>query len=226
MTTAESNSPVPSVWKRILECSVFAGPVGWLLLIAVGSLVTLLPSGGGSESLSSAFGLAFGGGFLVIMLLVVLGWLISPVALYLDAEQVGDAGLSWEPNPVLYAVGGFFFSGLVTLHYLYKRHQHTVDERSPRWTWYLVAQFFLVAPASALVAYLVHPVALGAAALSVAAFLVGIYTDAAYVSAQGADWRPNPINYYFGAAMSLPFVVVPLLIAGYYLFRRGRAVGF
>ncbi|MFC6837341.1 hypothetical protein [Halomarina ordinaria] len=78
---------------------------------------------------------AFGLLFVVVVPLVLFGLLVSlvlPVALYLDAEAVGEAGVGWEPDPVLYALVaavGLFAQGLpvqpaVAVYYLYLRRRH------------------------------------------------------------------------------------------------------
>lgn len=78
---------------------------------------------------------AFGLAAVLIVPLVLVGLLVSlllPVALYLDSEAVGRAGVGWEPDPVLYAIAGvvgLFAQGLpiqpaVALYYLYRRHEH------------------------------------------------------------------------------------------------------
>lgn len=81
-------------------------------------------------------GMLFGaGGFVVLMgamLVMLLVGLALPVALYLDAEAVGDVAPDWDPDPVLYAlvaVVGLFTQGIpvqpaVAAYYLYQRHRY------------------------------------------------------------------------------------------------------
>lgn len=69
------------------------------------------------------------------MMLYALGGLILtvmlPIALYVDANEITESNLSWEPDPILYGLLGlvnFLAAPLigigVALYYLYKRHQH------------------------------------------------------------------------------------------------------
>lgn len=67
--------------------------------------------------------------FLVVAVFVVV--MMLPVALYFDARAVGLSHVDWEPDPILYAIGGlsqFVVTPLVAvavaLYYLYQRHEH------------------------------------------------------------------------------------------------------
>lgn len=213
---------------RVLEASILFAPVAYALLFALGGLLSLLPGSGatGESVTTQAFGLAFGVGLFAILGLGLLFLVLNPVAIYLDAQAVNEAGLEWEPNAPLYAIGSVFLGGLVPLHYLYKRYQHTADGTTHAWTWYLVAQFLVIAPGAAVLMAVVHPVMLTPLALSAGAFLVGIYRDAAYVRTRTDEWLPNPINWYLGAAFSVIFFGIgPLLVCAYYLFKRRKTVG-
>lgn len=123
---------------------VAAAAAFWAVAYALGVLFALVAVlgvfggafvGGGHgfpvPFLPGAFGLAA----VLIVPLVLVGLLVSlllPVALYLDSEAVGRAGVGWEPDPVLYAIAGvvgLFAQGLpiqpaVALYYLYRRHEH------------------------------------------------------------------------------------------------------
>lgn len=242
MPDGAPTATVESIWKRVLEASILFGPVGYALLFAVGGLVTLMPSSGGATGAaagpgaasapgmaagaSAAFGLAFGAGLLVMLGLGLLFLALNPIALFLDAEAVNEAGLEWEPSGALYALGSLFLGGLVPLHYLYKRYQHTADGTTHAWAWYLVAQFLVVAPLAAVLAVVVHPVMLTPLSLSVAAFLVGIYRDPVHVRTRSDGWLPNPINWYLGAVFSVALLGVgPLVVAAIYLYKRRKAIG-
>ena len=67
-------------------------------------------------------------GFAVVLFAV---FIMLPVALYMDARQVAQADLDWEPDPTLYGILGllqFFVTPIVgffvSLYYLYRRHEH------------------------------------------------------------------------------------------------------
>ena len=130
---------------------------------------------------------------------------------------------------MLYGVVGFFFSGLVALHYLYKRHQHVAA--SPAWNkwWYGVAACFVVAllalvtPASPLPTMAVLPLATMFVGMGVLPIV--IYKDAVHVRTDSDGWRPNPVNYYLGTFFGAILLVGPAVVSGYYLYKRHKYVG-
>ena len=71
----------------------------------------------------------------LVVPILLLGMLLAvffPVAIYLDAEAVADAGVGWDPDPFLYGLlgaAGLFAGGapvqpVLGLYYLYRRHEH------------------------------------------------------------------------------------------------------
>ena len=133
------DADVDSRWWLV----VAAAAAFWAVAYAIGALFALVAVigvfggafvggyGGPVSFLPGAFGLAA----VLIVPLVLVGLLVSlllPVALYLDSQAVGRAGVGWEPDPVLYAIAGvvgLFAQGLpiqpaVALYYLYRRHEH------------------------------------------------------------------------------------------------------
>lgn len=223
------------MWAAILEASLFVVPVTLGVLYGVAFVAAGLSGGtavpgeaGARGPTSTVVSLVLGGGVVLLTGVVLLLAVLVPLALFFDASELNDLDLEWEPEPVLYAVLGFFLSGLVTLHYLWKRHEYVVEPDT--WEgWWTVVAGYLVVGAVAIALSAVVPMA-GVSVGGVAVLLFGLtpvalYKDAAYVRSTDSDWRPNPVNYYLGAVFGtfLFFLVVPLSI--YYLFRRNRHVG-
>ncbi|NHN46126.1 hypothetical protein G9464_00745 [Halostella sp. JP-L12] len=107
--------------------------VGWMIAWALlgagefGPAAMPMPGGG--------MPFAFAPMLLGMLLFGTAGTLLTaayPVALYLDAGAVADAGVGWDPDPVLYALVGvvgalstaFAFAVPLSAYYLYRRHQH------------------------------------------------------------------------------------------------------
>lgn len=235
MTAKHSYPTADTVWSLVLELSLFVAPVVFGLLFG-GSLVFGAfagTSGGGATGpgtttpMDQAMGVVLGVGFLGFILLALLLAVLVPVALYLDASALNDLDIEWEPEPVLYAILGFLFSGLATMHYLYKRHQNVVDPDTWEGWWTVVAAFLGVGLVAAVLSVAVPSI--GAPVAGIAAILFGLtpvalYQDATYVRSTDSDWRPNPVNYYLAAVFGwFLLLIVPLSL--YYLFRRGRSVG-
>lgn len=56
-----------------------------------------------------------------------------PIAQYMDARAVTNAGLEWTPDPLLYGLLGLrqlvvtpVIGLVIAVHYLYRRHEHVV----------------------------------------------------------------------------------------------------
>lgn len=225
MSSEDQIATVESRWANALEYAIFgypamAGIAGLVLFYTFAS--SSEGPGGGMMVLGVAYLLGILGAFVLSILIAV--------SLYFDAKRLGDADLDWQPSPILYGVGGFFFSGLLALHYLYKRHQHVAA--SPGWNkwWYGVACCFVVTLLA-----LVVPLSSSLptmAALPLATMFVGmgvlpiaIYKDAIHVRSGGDEWKPNPVNYYLGAFFGSILPGGSVLVSGYYLYKRRRHVG-
>lgn len=197
------------------------------LLLGVPILFLLVSAGMAVLSLAEvelAYGVAA-----VWLLSIPLGLLLAvavPVLLYFDAKELGEHELDWTPNPGLYVVLGFLFSGLTVLHYLYKR-QEVVRDDAGDGRWWLLAVGGLVAPvlvgvlASATSTFGLFPLATGFALL----LPVGVYKDAEYVRESDAGWDPNPTMQFTLAYVSVVTVLFSLPYLGYYLYKRYTSVG-
>lgn len=234
MTREPSRPAVETTWTTVLEASLFLFPVMAGLLfggaLVVGALVGA-PGGaegpGAADPVATAMGTVLGVGVLLFLLAAVLLALLVPVALYLDATALNDLDLEWEPEPVLYAVLGFFVSGLATLHYLWKRHRHVVDPDTWDGWWTVVGAFLLVGFAAAVLSVVVPSMAVpvvGLAAMLFGLTPAALYKDAAHVRSTDSDWRPNPVNYYLAAVFGVVLLLV-VPVSMYYLFRRSQHVG-
>ncbi|GAA3877667.1 MULTISPECIES: hypothetical protein [Haloarcula] len=184
----------------------------------------------GMASIFGTFGVWYIGGIVVAL----ISWLVTPIVLYFDTKKIRDADVDWDPNPVLYAVGGFFLGYLMKLHHLYHRHQYVVDWVDRDWWWTVVAVGTVLPPVCiALGATLVSSgslgigfVLVGVGILTAVPFSVAIYRDATYVRLQSGAWQPNPGNYVnLGVFFLLLGPIVYPIIGCYYLFRRHRAIG-
>lgn len=135
MATTGAGTTVPSRWWYW----VLAYPISLLIvlpllvvlaIVAVAPVVLLgaspAPGVGGVWIVIALFGgaivLALVGGLVVIFAML-------PVALYFDARAIAEAGIDWEPDPLVYAlIAALQFVvtpavGLViALYYLYRRH--------------------------------------------------------------------------------------------------------
>lgn len=221
--TSDSEDVLVTRWSRLLEYAIFSYPI-MLAVIFVGPLVLQSGVAGGTSygrnPLAGTVAVLMVVGFLLTSVLMIL----VAVSLYFDAKAVSGTDVEWSPSPVLYAIGGFLFSGLVAFHYLYERHRHLGSSaRSGNW-WYAVVAYLGLAVLVAVLAVLptsFDPV-LTVAGLLGAVLPIALYLDAAYVSSSGGDWQPNPVNYYLVAFFGSILVVVPAILSGYYLFKRRR----
>ncbi|WP_436909875.1 hypothetical protein [Halosimplex marinum] len=230
---------VPSRAYRGLELFLLIPPV-LMALFALGTVLLFVIGFGGGSTAGSAGtaatgsvggvaspGAAMAGGVVIAWVLALVFGLASAVAiplfLYFDAGRVAVQDLEWEPSQGLYAVAGFFLSGLVVWHYLYKRHQYVVDWVGTQAWWYLALMGVgvgilgvagsAIQPGLALVGLLGLPL-----------FTTGIYKDATYVRLN-SDWRPNPVNHFLGAFFTGVIAVLGVFYFGYYAYKRHEHVG-
>ncbi|AHB67500.1 hypothetical protein HISP_10285 [Haloarcula hispanica N601] len=184
----------------------------------------------GMASIFGTFGVWYLGGIVVAL----ISWLVTPVFLYFDTKKVQEADVDWDPNPVLYAVAGFFLGYLMKLHHLYKRHQYVVDWVDRDWWWTVVAIGAVLPPVCLVLGGVLASsgsigiglVLIGVGILTAVPFSVAIYRDATYVRLHSGAWQPNPGSYVGFSVFFFLFgpVVYPIL-GCYYLFRRHRAIG-
>ena len=160
---------------------------------------------------------------------------ILAAAIVLDAHSIRTAN-GWDPNPGLYGVAALAVAPLAGVIYLARRHRALGTAAGPSWWWTVVA-FSLATTligfaAAAVGAILVIPelavsgVAV-AGAIAVGTFPIAIHQDAAYLTERtGANgrWRPNPGVYLGLAFLSLSLPPLQPVLAGYYLWRRRRAL--
>lgn len=209
----------PSTPYRALKVLLLAFPLagGAFLLLSSLTLVSADPASGGAA-------LLVGGLYLGVLLVGVVLTLLVPVLLYLDARELNDQPIDWQPNPGLYAAGGFFLTGLVVLHYLYVRAEHVVD-RTDWGGWWLVV---LAAPVAAILLSAAATVLPGGALVGFAGLAlvpVGVYFDTTYVRLHTAEWQPNPVTQYTVAAVAAVFALLLPFYLVYYLYKRHTSVG-
>lgn len=210
---------VPSTPYRLLKVLLLAFPVAGGAFALLSSLTLL-----SADPTNATATLLVGGLYLAALLVGALLSLVIPVLLYVDAEKLGDQPIDWEPNPVLYALGGFFLTGLVVLHYLYVRAEHVVDRVDWGGWWLVVLATSLGAVVlSVAAAFLPAGALFGFAALALVP--VGVYFDTTYVRLQTSEWQPNPVTQYTVAAVSALFVLLLPFYLVYYLYRRSTSVG-
>ncbi|QLH82773.1 hypothetical protein [Halosimplex pelagicum] len=227
---------VPSRSYRGLEAFMFV-PVVLGGLFALGaSLLFVFGFSGGSTAGAAGTGGATGagggvaaliGGVATMWLLALLFGLASaitvPLFLYFDARKVASQDLEWEPSQGLYALGGFFLSGLVVWHYLYKRHQYVVDWVGSEAWWYL-ALIGVGIGVLGVAGSVIGPGLMFVGFAGVPLFAIGLYKDATYVRLN-SDWRPNPVNHFLGALFTGITVVFAIPYFGYYVYKRHTNVG-
>lgn len=223
MSAKESNPRIESKWASVLEYSVFGFPA----IIAIGFLFAVVPFGGSTSSVG--FYPKLLGALLLVSLVGGLALtVLVAVSLYFDARKVRSADAAWNPSPALYGVGGLLLSGLVALHYLYERYEHTAA--APAWDnwWYGVVACLTVVVVAGATAVLPISTTMGMAAgivVSASVLPIAIYKDAVSVRASGGDWLPNPVNYFLAVFVGSFLLVVPAVVSGYYLYKRHKHVG-
>ena len=164
----------------------------------------------------------------VWLLSIPLGILLAlavPVLLYLDAKELGEHDLDWTPNPGMYVVLGFLFSGLTALHYLYRRQQ-VVRDVAGNDRWWLLAVGAVVAPAFLAVLGSVLNASLFLFSFAFAFLLpIGVYKDAEYVRTREAGWDPNPTMQFTLGYVGVLTVLFSVPYLCYYLYKRYTSVG-
>lgn len=209
---------VESKWADALEYTLFAVPAVFGLLFLIFARSFFVPITGGVAASISIL--------VVFVYLAILALAVFvPVAVYLDAKRVRDANGEWSPSAGLYAVLGFFFTGLVVIDYLYKRNKYTAVPSETSWWWYGVAFSLVLAIGLGAMGSLVSGVWFSTVVIVTAILPVCLYKDAVYVCASESEWKPNPATYFTAALVSAIFVVVQPLIAGFYLYKRHTHVG-
>ncbi|QLH77707.1 hypothetical protein HZS55_10515 [Halosimplex rubrum] len=230
---------VPSWSYRGLEAFLYI-PAMIAALLGLGTALAFVFGFGGGSTAGAAGGAgatgvgtpggevaALIGGIAAVWLLGLLLGLASAVAiplfLYFDAGKIASQNLDWEPNRGLYAVGGFFLSGLVVWHYLYRRHQHVVDWVGSQAWWYL-ALIGVAIGALAAVGSAIGPGLLFLGFVGLPLFAIGVYKDATYARLN-SDWRPNPVNHFLAAFFTGLFAFPAVFYFGYYVYKRHAHLG-
>ena len=225
-------TPLASLVLGATMFVLFGGLTAWF----GGSSGTVTSSGGGAGAL---VGVAVAGFIGPVLLLVLAGVLFSTslltivIAVYFDAKTLETADIGWRPNPLPFLLVTLFFQPFV-FYYLYKRHEYVVDwVDSGRWGTVavgslvlstllagvgLVVEFVLWQPGLAMVL-----VSLGVIAL--APFPYAVYRDTTYVRLNSESWQPNPGVTFPAALVSLFLPFGYLLVGGYYLYKRRKALG-
>lgn len=223
MSSETSVPVVESKWSTALEYEVFGIPamIGIACLLALSIFTRSFDGTNPFAKLVVALWIVglFGG--------FVLSTLIA-VSLYFDAKKVRDADVRWDPSPVIYGIGGFFLSGLVALHYLYKRYEHTAASSAWDNWWYGVVACLTIVVVAIVASALQVPITIGTLGtlfVSAGILPIVIYKDAVHVRGSDSDWLPNPVNYFVAILASSVLLVVPAMVSGYYLYKRHKHVG-
>jgi len=138
--SAHAEYNAQSRWWYWLVADVVIGVVGLLAGYAVAVLVLFAGAGFALGGPRAVFGLSVVTLLIVVLPLLALFfvWLIvglvTPFALYFDAEAIATADADWEPDPTLYAGAGAVglfanptgvpLQPAVAAYYLYRRHKH------------------------------------------------------------------------------------------------------
>ncbi len=151
-----------------------------------------------------------------------------------ESDSEVSSSSSWTPSPWLYAVVAVVWAPAAAVVYLTRRHRAVGTEAGWGGWWLVIAlslatTVFGTITAVIAVVFSTPGLLLAAIALTGAVafgtFPIAIHQDAAYVSAQGGSWQPNP-GLFLGIALASLFVApIQPVLAGYYLFRRRRAMG-
>lgn len=221
---ARSNRPPTATfeWRVLLErlCFLYPPVIGIGAIGVVGDLDPGVPGLQQALFLVASFGYT----------LMTLG---LAIALYADIRAQREEG-AWKPNPGVYLPLAVLLAPLAGVVYLSRRHRvHGTPAGWPHW-WLVVAVtlvttlFGLFAVAIAVLyqlpALLITAAGVGGA-IAIGAFPIALYQDAAYVTAQGRQWQPNPGTHLGLAFASLFFPLFQPLLASYYLLERWRTVG-
>lgn len=207
--------PFTSRPSRALEGIMLAFPV-FLTLTVVALLGSTTP-----DLPTSTFGL-------LLIALWGIGLLVAlaiPVVLYLDAKGLQDHDAEWTPSPALYAVFGFFFSGLTLLHYLYRRQETFGTESADGRWWYVAVGLVALSVLTAVAGSVFGGLSFFAAFSVLVLAPIALYLDAKHVRAAEAGWQPNPTTQFGIGFIALYSVIGAPFYLGYYAFRRAQSVG-
>ncbi|OVE84000.1 hypothetical protein B2G88_13415 [Natronolimnobius baerhuensis] len=217
---------VSSEWARLLERLLYLFPP----VIGVGIVGVLQDAEPGVPGLQQGLILFGTFGYTVLTLGVT-------ATVVLDARRVRRqprASGNWRPRVWLYGGAAVLSPAIAGVIYLIQRHRQFGTPSGWSGWWIVVAislastLFGIVAATVALVFAMpgLFTTAVGlAGAIAFGSFPVAIHQDAAYVSTERTNWRPNP-GFYLGVAfLSLSIPPLQPLVAGYYLYNRHRAIG-
>lgn len=223
MSEGENNT----IWCRVLEYVLFSFPIIVGLVIGIMGMSMTRAAAPPSVGLSP-FSMIAGAALALLIPFGLLLVVAVPVLLYKDASIVSEADIGWEPSPVLHAVGGFLFTGLAVMNYLYYRYSYLPISVDREQWWYAVAAsaLFGVLAAASFALDISGGALMLLTALSAAILPIAIYRDAGFVHGSGSEWVPNPINYYLGTFLVGAIPGLSVLVSSYYLFKRYRHVGF
>lgn len=161
--------------------------------------------------------------FSVASLLLLLGWVAIPLAVFYDLRSVKET-LDWDTSTGTWVAGCLvpLFNPAVGLAYLVDRHVRAsgVGEGQISDVWYKAAIFGAVAP---IVGLALTPLSAGLGAVvwsySIVLLPLAIYFDAEYVE-DATDWDPNEEAWAIVAFLAAWTIVGGTLVGGVYLARR------
>ena len=129
------SAPITSRWWYVVAAATVSEAVVLVALLLAVPLILLGALSVATVDPVAAVGLSAVAVTALVVPILLLGMLLAvffPVAIYLDAEAVADAGVGWDPDPFLYGLlgaAGLFAGGapvqpVLGLYYLYRRHEH------------------------------------------------------------------------------------------------------
>lgn len=120
-------------WYWVAAMPLYAG-IGMVVGIIVAVLFffsVIVDIGGGAGIATGIVGLlVFSAGFVYVIAGLILS-VMSPIGIYMDAKEIEESSVPWDPDPILYLVvsaGAVIFTGamlnvVIALYYLYRRHE-------------------------------------------------------------------------------------------------------